>query len=303
MKKSIQQFALSCFFIMLISGTAFSANEYFRSVATGNWNANATWQMSTNSGGTWFAATSTPTDTSGVITVQSPNTVTVTVSVNADQLTVNNGAVLSINAAIILTIKDGSGTDLYLTSGGIISGSGTLQTQGADVYLDIRGNGFNTAFKANTGNVRVNDATVASAYFNGTMTIDAGVTFAVAAGGYIVTAKNNVINNGIITSTGGYFIMRGASLTNNDTIRGSNVYFDSITSLSGTGAYTANNISVRSTGNVSLANNLTFSPTPSFSVSTGGVFNPNTRTFTINSGTFYAVNGSTISNSGIFQTQ
>ena len=303
MKKSIQQFALSCFFIMLISGTAFSANEYFRSVATGNWNANATWQMSTNSGGTWFAATSTPTDTSGVITVQSPNTVTVTVSVNADQLTVNNGAVLSINAAIILTIKDGSGTDLYLASGGIISGSGTLQTQGADVYLDIRGNGFNTAFKANTGNVRVNDATVASAYFNGTMTIDAGVTFAVAAGGYIVTAKNNVINNGIITSTGGYFIMRGASLTNNDTIRGSNVYFDSITSLSGTGAYTANNISVRSTGNVSLANNLTFSPTTSFSVSTGGVFNPNTRTFTMNTGTFYAVSGSTISNSGIFQTQ
>ncbi len=303
MKKLILKLSALFLLIILFSGNAYSANEYFRSVASGNWNATGTWQMSTNSGGTWIAATGTPADTSGVITIQSPNTVTVTLSVNADQLNVNNGATLSINAAIILTIKDGSGTDLSLASGGIISGAGTLQTQGADVYLDLRGNSFNVAFKLNSGKTSVNDATVASAKFNGTMTIDAGTTFAVVGGGYTVTAYNNVVNNGKITSSGGFFIMRGATLTNNDTIRGSNLYFDSTTSLAGTGAYTANNISVRSTGNVSLANNLTFSPTPNFTVNTGGVFNPNTRTFTINTGTFTAVSGSNISNSGIFQTQ
>ena len=303
MKKSLHYFIGSFLISFLFLGNAHSANEYYRSVASGNWNATGTWQMSTNSGGTWIAATGTPTDTSGVITIQSPNTVTVTVSVSADQLNVNNGATLSINAAVVLTVKDGSGTDLSLASGGIISGAGTLQTQGADLYMDIRGNGFNTAFKLNSGKTSVNDATVASAKFNGTMTIDAGTTFAVVAGGYTVTAYNNVVNNGKITSSGGYFIMRGATLTNNDSIRGSNLYFDSTTSLAGTGAYTPNNIVIRSTGNVSLANNLTFSPTPNFSVASGGVFNPNTRTFTINTGTFTAVSGSNFLNSGIFQTQ
>ena len=102
MKRSVIQFFLTCFLVIMISGNAFSANELFRSVATGNWNAISTWQMSTNGGGTWFAATSTPTDTSGGITIQSPNIVTVTVSVSADQLGVNNGGTISINNGVTL---------------------------------------------------------------------------------------------------------------------------------------------------------------------------------------------------------
>ena len=91
MKKLILKIAMLIAVTFLLNGSAYSANEYFRSVSSGNWNSNSTWQMSTNGGGTWFAATSTPTDTSGPITIQSPNTVTVSVNVNADQLTVNNG--------------------------------------------------------------------------------------------------------------------------------------------------------------------------------------------------------------------
>ena len=100
--------------VIIFNGEVFSANELFRSVASGSWNAIGTWQMSTNNGGTWIAATSAPTDTSGTITIQSPNTVTVTVSTSADQLIVNSGGTITINAAIILTLKDGSGDDLTL---------------------------------------------------------------------------------------------------------------------------------------------------------------------------------------------
>ena len=109
------------------NGTTFSANEYFKSIATGNWNTNGTWQMSTDAGGTWIAATKTPNDSSGVITIQSPNTVTVTVSVTANQLIVNTGGVISINTSVNLTITDGSARILQINSGGTIS-TGNLQT-------------------------------------------------------------------------------------------------------------------------------------------------------------------------------
>ncbi|MCY7361875.1 MAG: hypothetical protein LH629_07390, partial [Ignavibacteria bacterium] len=303
MKKVILNLVIIFTITLAINLSAYSANEYYRSIANGNWNATGTWQMSTNSGGTWIAATNAPTDTSGIITIQSPNTVTVTVNVSADQLTVNNGGIISINAAVFLTIKDGSGNDLFLNTGGFISGSGTLQTQGADVTMDLRGTGFTAACKVNPGRTNVYDETAASAIFNGTLTIDAGATLAIVSGGYPVTTKSTVTNNGKITSNGGFFIIKSASFINNDTVRGSNVYFDSTTTLTGAGAYTANVITIRSPGNVLLGNNVTFSPTSSFTINSGGIFNPNTRTFTQNSGTFELNTGGTVSNSGIFQTQ
>ncbi|MGB4851768.1 MAG: hypothetical protein WBQ38_05575, partial [Ignavibacteria bacterium] len=306
MKKLILKIAMLIAVTFLLNGSAYSANEYFRSVNSGNWNSNSTWQMSTNSGGTWFAATSTPTDTSGPITIQSPNTVTVSVNVNADQLTVNNGGILSVNTSIVFTLKDGSGEDLLLNPGGIVSGAGTFQTQGTEVSINVRnGSTFSTALKVNTGKLTSYDSSSPNiAYYNGTMTIDAGAVLNVLSGGYKIQARNNVTNNGEITSNaGGIFYMSGLSLINNDTIKGDNVIFDDTTSLSGTGAYTSNDISIAGTGNVSLANNLTFSPALNFNISSGGVLNLNTRTFTFNRGTFFLLTGGTVLNSGIFQTQ
>ena len=301
MRKSLLHLALSCLLILLISESSFSANEYFRSVSTGNWNSTSTWQMSTNSGGSWFEATSTPNDTSGSVTIQSPNTVTVTSNVKTYQLIVNSGGIISINSAVILTISNG-----YVTiySGGAVSGPGTLQTQGTCVIDNRNGSDFSAALKINTGTTSAFDPTIAPAVFKGTITVDAGATFMIVSGGYNVQANNNITNNGIITSSGGgNFFMRGATLINNDTIRGSNFYFDSTTSLSGTGVYTCSLISIRSSGNVSLASNVIFSPTSSFEINNGGVFNPNTKTLTFNSGTCYVLAGGTTVNSGIFQTQ
>ncbi|MBV6480034.1 MAG: hypothetical protein HGGPFJEG_02848 [Ignavibacteria bacterium] len=293
--------------LFLSNNFADAANEYFRSIASGNWNALSTWQMSTNSGGTWIAATSTPTETSGAITIQNTNTVTVTVNVSADQLTVNAGGILSVNSGITFTLKDGAGEDLQLNPGGTVSGTGTFQTQGADVSINIRSTGiFSVALKVNTGKTTSYDeGSPYKAVYSGAITIDAGAVLNVRAGGYSVQSLGSLTNNGDITSgnSSGTFIMSGSSLVNNDSIRAGNLNFDDTTALSGTGAYNPSDISITNTGRVSLSNNLTFSPTSTFTINNGGVLNPNTRTLTINSGTFYLLNGGTILNSGIFQTQ
>ncbi|HMS35056.1 MAG TPA: hypothetical protein PKC91_13325 [Ignavibacteria bacterium] len=305
MKKLLLLTALMFGVIIIVNGKVYSANEMFRSNASGNWNSTGTWEMSTNGGGTWIAATKTPNDSAGVITIRSPNTVTVTVSVNADQLDVNSGGIISINNLINLTIVDGSGTDLLLQPGGTISGSGNLQTQGTNVMLIINsGSTFSAPLKVNTGQATSYDnGSPYIAKYSGTITIDAGATLHVNDGGYYIQARNTVTNNGRITGSGSTFLMYGASMINNDSIRPTYFEFDSTTSLSGTGVYSGGYVTVGSTGNISLANNVTFSVTTNMTGVNGSVINPNTRTLNFTSGSFILNSGATTVNSGIIQTQ
>jgi len=303
--KKLFQLILLISVIIAISNTAFSANEFFRSLATGNWNANATWEMSTNGGGTWFAATSTPTDTSGSITVRNPNTVTVTVSVTANQLTVVGSATLSVNTGIILTITDGSGEDLVVNNGGTVSGLGTVQSQGATSIFNIQsGANFTATLKINTGtNSSYSSAGPFIAIYKGTITVDAGATLTTIANGYTLQSLGNITVNGTLSANNSTFSMRGSTFTNNGVVNPTNLNFDTTTSLIGTGTYTPANIDITGSGNVSLSNNLTLSPTSTFNVNSGGILNCNTRVLTFNSGSFTSFSGSTIVASGTFQTQ
>jgi len=103
------------------------ASDYYRSIATGNWNATATWQSS-HDGINWVNATLTPTSSANTITIQNTHTVTATASVSADQFTVNAGGQLTVNSGQTLTIADGTGTDL--TVNGTLVNSGTITTTG-----------------------------------------------------------------------------------------------------------------------------------------------------------------------------
>ncbi|MEO6695113.1 MAG: hypothetical protein ABIY50_11435, partial [Ignavibacteria bacterium] len=304
MKKSILCFTLMFLLIILLNGLAYSANELFRSQSTGNWNANSTWQMSTNGGTTWFAATSTPSDTSGSITIQNFTTVTVTANVTANQMTIDSGGVLSVSSSIILTIVAGSGNDLSLSKGSILNGSGIVRTQGTIEFNLRAGSAFNASLNVNTGITYAYDQTspfIGRLY--GNVTIDAGATL----NGGNITGRDlylygSVINNGTltVTSTGASMTMNGPSLTNNGTINHAGVlYFDSTTSLSGAGTYTPANIAFQ--GNITLINNITFSPGSYISVASGTVLNPNGNIMTITSGIFY-VDG-TITAPGTVRTQ
>ena len=97
----------------------------YRAIATGNWNATGTWQSNDGSG--WVSATATPTYTDGTIEIQSPYVVTVSASVTADQLTIDDGATLIVAASQTLTINDGTGTDITV---GSTSNTGYLKIQG-----------------------------------------------------------------------------------------------------------------------------------------------------------------------------
>ena len=100
---------------------------FFRSAASGNWNANSTWEQSSD-GVMWTPATSTPNAASNFITVRSPHTVTVTANVDADQLTVDNGGTISVNNGVTFTIADEAGTDM--TVNGTVATAGNITNNG-----------------------------------------------------------------------------------------------------------------------------------------------------------------------------
>ena len=120
------------------------ASDYFRSQTTGNWNATATWQSS-HDGITWYNATLTPTSAANTITIQNPHTITVTASVSIDQVTVNPGGQVTVNAGQILTIANGSGTDMTvdgaLVNSGTITTTGTLAFNSGSSYEHARNGG------------------------------------------------------------------------------------------------------------------------------------------------------------------
>ncbi|MBK8550202.1 MAG: hypothetical protein IPL53_03755 [Ignavibacteria bacterium] len=306
MKRSILKIAFIINLLTLFSGYSYSANERFRSVTSGNWNSNSTWEMSLNNGVSWIPATSTPRDTSGLINVRSPNTVTVTVSVIADQLTVESGATLTLNTGIIFTILNGSGNDFTLQSGGVTTGAGLFQTQGLSVVMILtNGSNFNTDFKVNTGSATATDnLSPLTARFFGTITVDAGATLSTGNGSFSLNAYDTVTNNGTISGiSGAALVVKGPVFTNAGSVISSGLIFDSTTNLSGAGTFSSSAILIDSAATVNLTGNITFSPGSSFTINSGGTLNPNSQIFTLSSGQMIANNGSTITNSGTFRTQ
>jgi len=86
---------------------------YFRSVQSGNWNQISTWQSSLDNT-TWVAANTVPDFNANTITIQSAHSVTITASTTIDQTIVNGTLVYGNNTGSILTINDGTGTDLAI---------------------------------------------------------------------------------------------------------------------------------------------------------------------------------------------
>ena len=106
-----------------------TSDPYFRSAASGNWNSTSTWETSTD-GTTWTAASTTPTAANAdAITIRNSHVVTVTASVDADQLTVASGGTLVVNGGgVVFNVVDGTGTDM--TVNGTFAYAGTVDNDG-----------------------------------------------------------------------------------------------------------------------------------------------------------------------------
>ncbi|HMI79578.1 MAG TPA: T9SS type A sorting domain-containing protein, partial [Ferruginibacter sp.] len=98
---------------------ASAVTDYFRSVQTGNWGSTTTWESSPDNSA-WIPATLTPTEVANNIYIRNGHTVTVSTALTADQIEIENGAVL-LNSAGIFTINDGLGADVTIFPGGIFT--------------------------------------------------------------------------------------------------------------------------------------------------------------------------------------
>ncbi len=100
----------------LISNTT----DFFRSnvATTGNWTDVASWESSPDNS-TWSAATLVPTSAAQTITIRTGHTIIVNSSISLDE-TVIDGT-LELQTGSVLNINDGIGSDINISSGGIIN--------------------------------------------------------------------------------------------------------------------------------------------------------------------------------------
>jgi len=118
----------------------------YRSKQSGNWNTVSTWERF--NGVSWVNAAVTPTSANaGLITIRTGHTVTVTANVTIDQTVIEPGATVSITGATVLTIANGSGTDLTVngtlqsSSSQNITTTGTIEVNSGGKYTHNRNGG------------------------------------------------------------------------------------------------------------------------------------------------------------------
>jgi hypothetical protein len=180
----------------------------YRSQVTGTWGTAGTWQ--TYNGSTWATAASAPTSaTTGQITVQNSHTVTVAVSVTAQNLVISGGGTVSINSGITLTVNNG-------VANGVISGSGILAESGANNRLTLNGaNTYSGGTVISAGTVAITD--VAANLGTAGITFNSGGTLLNTGSGAQTTAKAITLT---AAGGGGVITMAGPTMQLTGTIGG-----------------------------------------------------------------------------------
>jgi hypothetical protein len=273
---------LIIFAFFLISNIEAQTSGDYRSIASGNWSALATWERF--DGVSWQAALVAPAYTDGVITVRNPDVVTINSSTTVDQLTIDAGAKLVISAAT--TVSAGTGTDLTINGtldlAAALAGAGTTDMNGVMNW---------------TGGTVTSPVTIAAA----------GI---VNVSGAIAKALNStMVNNGTINWSGSNIDFNGGSLTNNGVIDNSSdatlsntSFTNSLTNTGtfrksgGTGTGSIIAIPMTNSGTIQVNSGLLIKNTNlltnsgPINTASGAEFRTNSA-FTINSGTSFTGNG------------
>lgn len=107
----------------------------FRSVASGDWSAPATWERF--DGVAWLPAGSAPSaGGAGAVVVRAPHDLTLAIAANTDQTTIEGGASLEVLAGGSLVVGDGVGSDLEVFGTLGNAGSITQPTGGTISFED-----------------------------------------------------------------------------------------------------------------------------------------------------------------------
>jgi hypothetical protein len=192
----------------------------YRSAASGNWGQAATWEVF--AGGSWIPAPVPPNAANGDVIIRTPNTITLAGSVSADQLTVDAGATLLLNAD--MTVSDGTGTDITingtLNTGGnyIMSGTGSLSLgSGASILI---GSPDGITSSGATGNIQ----TASRAFSQDANYTYNGTSSQVTGSGLPSTVNDLTINNSSGVTLSSQVIIKGTlSLTDGEFSTGATI--------------------------------------------------------------------------------
>lgn len=187
------RFLLLPLFTLVFLQAAYAQND-FRSRQSGDWNQSSSWEEFI--GGTWQLTTNTPTSSSGVITILSPHTITVTANVTIDQTVINNGGTVIVNDGIDLGINNGAGNDLTV--------SGTIDLRG-ESFLSGAGNmvlnGILRCGSLNSTGALVTGTLVGNLRISGTRTFNSGsrVVYEGTSAQFIGSGHPGNFTSGVIT--------------------------------------------------------------------------------------------------------
>lgn len=274
-------------FLILLANISYAQTVY-RSIATGNYNANTTWEISIDGGVTYNPTTAAQVPTSNTsIIIQSPNVVTIPAGVTATCLnaTINTGGTLT-DAGVARALRAGttsagtSGTIATITNNGTLGGPTdqiVLELPLTCAQLTVTGSGvYNIGrIRALTGNTNNPSSATAGHANSAQLIIDANVNcktanydfsgpnssvtttdvfiFTINSGKTLtVSDPNGRWENSLMTSNG---VVNGGSYTYN--INGT---LDLSANTTGTSAFipyanTASAINVNITGLVKLGQN------------------------------------------------
>jgi hypothetical protein len=269
-----------------------ATTKQFRSnVASGNWGTLATWQQSMDNGTTWVAATTIPTSTDGLVTIQSGHTITLVANTTVSDLTVQSTGVL--NCATLTLGVTGTPTN-----------SGTIQTQntsGTPIPTGMTWGGT-VIFNRTTGGQSVPAGTFNNLTFSNTSGIQTAVG-AITVNGTITTAVGGTLNMGTNQLLGTLTAANSGTIRTQNTTNpaipsgdtwGGTVTFDATTGGQSVPAGTFNNLTFSNTsGTQTVVGDITVNGT--MTTSAGGILNMGTNQLL---GTL-----TTVTNGGTIQTQ
>jgi len=271
-------------FIIVVSSTCMIFSQTtgdYRSAISGSWGTRTNWQRW--NGITWVTPTAlqgAPTSASGVITILNSHNMTVAANVTVDQVVVNTGGTITINATRIFAVANGTGTDLM--NNGTITNNGTIQVNGALIN--------NGSYNENYWTYTNNAAAIITNNSGKTFTVSSSGQMSVATSGSSFTNNGTYLNNGVTL------------IQNNGTYNNNSLYNEGYNTSVG---YTTSGTFNNNTG--SIFNVISTSATTGgqlyIGYNTTGTFN-NLGTLTNNcpDATYHgiAVNQGTLTNSGTF---
>ncbi len=272
---------LSIFTVLFLSLDVSGATCSWTGATNTDWNTAGNWS---GCGGL------EPQPTDDVIVNNSANQPDLAIARTIHSLTVNGGAVLTLNAPLTM---DGSPAAL-LSSGGTINGPSALIMKNV-VSINPAGS-FNATLQINSGMTTVNNSTI-----NGNLVIDPGATFNVNVGGHTVNLNGDLTNNGFLGGASSTFQFNGTgkSVVNNGSITVVSFLFNTsgAKNLGGTGTWTGTNLQINAAATVTLTSNVGIAPT-NFTIdsSGGGSLDLGGFQMTMNGVNFFCNSTSTVSN-------